>query len=164
MPSVKVEELTPESFRPFGTYANLLDPQSEFLGKKPVAFYRDMIPLAISNPCSLPSVSICLVEKRPLVVNISEYHSYTAEGNVSLDSDILFHVGPATPNGVFPKDAIRVFRIPAGVFVNIYPGVWHHAPFADRVAHVLCLLPERTYANDCIVKTLSKSDQLNIKI
>ncbi len=166
MRTVVVEELTPEAFRPFGAYANMLNPDMEFLGENPVKFYRDMVPLAIPHPRSLPTFSVCRVEKRPLVVDVTEMHTYTAEGNLPLDADALIHVAVATPNGVCPKERIRVFRVPRGTFFTINAGVWHHAPFAlgAEVLNMLVVLPERTYANDCVVVELNKDEHVHIKM
>ena len=44
------------------------------------------------------------------------------------------------------------------------PGVWHQAGFpygCDKV-HILCALPERAYANDCIVKTIPADKQIRV--
>jgi ureidoglycolate lyase len=164
MRSVKIEELTLEAFKPFGTFVNMINPDTEAIGAKPVEFFRDMAPLAITHPRSLPSFSICRAEKRPFVVDVTEMHTYTAEGNLPLDADALIHVAPATPNGVCPKDKIRVFRVPRGTFVTMNAGVWHHAPFAYKadVLNMVIVLPERTYANDCLVVELAKKDHVKI--
>ncbi len=164
MPSVKIEELTLESFKPFGTFVNMINPDTEAIGGKPIQFFRDMSLLALQNPRSLPSFSICRAEKRPLVVDVTEMHTYTAEGNLPLDADALIHVAPATPNGVCPKDRIRVFRVPRGTFVTMNAGVWHHAAFAYKadVVNTLIVLPERTYANDCLVVELAKHEHIQI--
>ena len=166
MPSVKIEELSLEAFKPFGSFVNMIDPDTEVFGEKPVQFFRDMSLLPIQHARSLPSFSICRVEKRPLVIDVSEYHSFSAEGNLTLDADALIHVGPATPNGVCPKDKMRVFRMPKGTFVTINAGVWHHAPFVYGSAsalNMLIVLPERAYANDCVVVNFEKSEHVTIK-
>ena len=53
---------------------------------------------------------------------------------------------------------MQVFRVPMGTMVVLRPGVWHHAPFTvdDDPANVLIVLPERTYANDCLVVELGE--------
>lgn len=164
MPKVKVEELTVEAYKPFGTFVNMLNPDTEFIGESPIRFHRDMATLAMAHPRSLPAFSICRVEKRPLIIDVTEMHTYTAEGNIPLDGDALIHVAPATPNGVCPKDKIRVFRVPQGTFVTTHAGVWHHAPFAitGNVLNMVIILPERTYANDCLVVPLEKHEQIEI--
>ena len=167
MPSVEVEELSLEAFRPFGNYVNLLNPDTEVIGTPPVEFYRDMAVLPISNPQSLPSFSVCRVEKRPLTIDVTEMHSFAAEGNLPLDADAIIHVAPATPNGILPLGRFRVFRIPKGTFFTVNAGVWHHAPFLydkfARVLNLLVVLPERTYANDCTVVKLKKNEAIRIK-
>lgn len=166
MRSVPVEELSPEAFRPFGVYAGMLVPEGEAIGESPVRFYRDMVQMAFGEPRSLPSFSVCRVERRPLVVDVTEMHSYAAEGNMPLDGDALVHVAPATPNGVCPAERIRVFRIPRGTFFTMNPGVWHHAPFvvgAAAALSMLVVLPERTYANDCLVVELDEARRVAIQ-
>ena len=165
MRTVKVEELTVETFLPFGFYANMLDPDTEKLGKEPIEFYRDMVQQDMGGK-GIVSFSICRVEKRAMTIDVSEYHTATGEGTLPLDNDILIHVGPATAGSVPPLDKIRVFRVPQGTMVVLRPGVWHHAPFTldNKPANVLVVLPERTYANDCIVAELKKPDQIGIKV
>ena len=165
MRTVKIEELEVETFLPFGSYAHMLDPEAEKIGKEPIEFYRDMIQQDLGGK-AIVSFSTCRVEKRSLVIDVTEYHTETGEGCLALDNDILIHVGPATAGGVPPLDKIRVFRVPQGTMVVLRPGVWHHAPFTvdSRPANVLIVLPERTYANDCIVVELKKADQIAISV
>jgi ureidoglycolate lyase len=165
MSTVTVEKLSREAFAPFGEFANMINPDAEFLGEKPIQFFRDMVMLNLGS-ANLAAFSVCRVEKRPPVVDATEYHNGCGEGILPLDADALIHVAPATPAGVVPADRIRVFRVPKGTFVALRPGVWHHAPFvADanvKAVNVLIVLPERTYANDCVVHTLAKGQQVNI--
>lgn len=166
MRSAKIEKLTHEAFRPFGSFVQMINPDTEVIGEKPVQFFRDMLTLDINNPSVQASFSICRVEERPRVVDVSEYHSCCAEGNLPLDADILIHVAPATPNGVVPHDKIRIFRVPKGTFLTMRPGVWHHAPFVDggaKAANVVIVLPERTYANDCVVVELKDAEKVKIE-
>ncbi len=166
MREVKARELTVEGFLPYGRYANLVDPCSEKLGSEPVEFFRDMVQ---QDHCAgMPvSFSTCRVGKREMVIDVTEYHTGTAEGILPLDNDVLIHVAPATPrNGVVPIDRIEVFRVPKGTMVVLRPGIWHHAPFtlSDLPANVLIVLPERTYANDCEVLELKQQDRIRIRI
>lgn len=163
MVKVKIEELNVEKFLPYGYYANCINPDTEKIGVVPIEFYRDMLQQNLGNP-SRASYSVCRVEKRDPIIDIIEYHSWTEEGILPLDSDVLIHVAPATPNSVLPLEKMRVFIIPQGTLVILRPGVWHHAPFTldNKPANVLIILPERTYANDCTVVELKKSDQIMI--
>lgn len=163
MRELKIEQLTTESFSPFGSYAMMLNPETDKLGAPPIEFFRDMVQLNLGG-AHLASFSVCRVEKRADKVDVSEYHSTSGEGILPLDNDVLIHVAPASTRGDVPLDQFRVFRIPRGTFVALKPGVWHHAPILieGTEANVLIVLPERAYANDCEVVRLEDDDQLKI--
>jgi len=160
----KIQDLSLEAFEKYGTFANMINPDKTKLGAEPIEFYRDMIQIDLGS-ATAASCSICRVLERPLVVDVTEYHSACGEGILPLDSDALIHVGPATPNGEIPLDEIEIFRVPKGTLVSLRPGVWHHAPFAhgSEEANVLIILPERTYANDCVVYDIPEDKQIRVK-
>lgn len=165
MRTVKIEELSLKEFQPFGFYANHINPETEKIGKPPIEFFRDIVQLDLGSTPKA-SFSTCRVEKRELMVDVSEYHSSVGEGILPLDNDIIIHVGPATsPDSSVPLEKIRAFRVPQGTLVVLRPGVWHHAPFTinDNPANVLIVLPERTYANDCHVTELHGEDRIKIE-
>jgi ureidoglycolate lyase len=164
MRKVKVKELSRDAFYAYGTYSNMIDPEAEKIGKTPIEFYRDMVPLDLGST-STASFSVCRVDKRPLEVNIVEYHDGCGEGILPLDADVLIHVAPASAPGEVPLDKIEVFRVPKGTFVSLRSGVWHHAPYVvDReAANVLIVLPERTYAMDCEVFEIPEADRMVIE-
>jgi ureidoglycolate lyase len=162
--TIRVEPLSLEAFQPFGTYTNLTAPNGSKLGAPPIEFFRDALALELNG--RNPVFSTCLVQPRPLVIDVLEYHSSTAEGILPLNGDVLVQVAPAThPNDGVPLEEVRVFRVPAGTMLTIRAGVWHHAPFTLKdPAAVLIVLPERTYANDCQVVALSEAQQLRIEV
>ena len=164
MRTVKVEALRVDRFLPYGFYAVMLNPTAEKLGTPPVEFYRDMLQQDLGG-AGIASFSICRVARRPLIIDVAEYHTAVGEGILPLDRDILIHVAPATPpDGKVPLDRFRVFKVPRGTMVVLRPGVWHHAPFVTNgaVANVLIVLPERMYANDCHVFPLIGKERLRI--
>jgi ureidoglycolate lyase len=164
MRTVKIEALSLEKFLAFGSYSSHLNPTGEKIGATPIEFFRDMVQQDLGKT-STASFSTCRVENRKWVIDVCEYHSGCAETLLPLDNDVLIHVAPATPDGErVPLDKIRVFRIPRGTLVVLRPGVWHHAPFTidGKPANVLVVLPERTYANDCVVVELSAEEQVEI--
>jgi ureidoglycolate lyase len=166
MNRISIEELSVETFLPFGFFARLIGPEGESLGGSPVTFFRDMLQLNTGGN-ALPSFSVCKVESRPLEISTYEFHSMTGEGILPLDNDVAIHVVPATRSANhLPLDKVRVFRLPRGTMVVLRPGVWHHAPFTlnDRPAHVLIVLPERTYANDCTVKKVEAGSEIFIDL
>ena len=165
MRTVRVKELSLEEFTPYGSYANLINPNREKIGLSPIEFFRDMVQQDLGVAGSV-SFSTCRVEKREMIVDTVEYHSKTSEGILPLDNDVLIHVAVATPvDDPVPLDKIVVFRIPKGTMVVLRPGVWHHAPYTanDQVANVLIVLPERTYANDCQVFSLADKDRVRME-
>jgi len=164
--TVKVEALSVEAFLPFGFYADMIDPSAVKIGASPVEFFRDMVQQDLGG-ASIVSFSTCRVEKRDLVIDVSEVHSFAGEGILPLDNDVLIHVGPATPpDAGVPLDEFRVFRVPQGTMVVLRPGVWHHGPLTanDVPANVLIVLPERTYANDCEVVELDEAEKIAIEM
>lgn len=165
MKSCDITELTIKNFQPFGTFANITQPDAEKLGSPPIEFFRDMIQMDIGTSTPL-SFSNCLVEQREFVVDVSEIHNQTSEGILPLDNDIFIHVAPATvPDGLFPSDKTKIFMIHQGTFVVVRPGVWHHAPFTvdQKPANVLIVLPERTYINDCVTLELKPEEKISFQ-
>ena len=162
MKKLQVKDLTIEGFSKYGAFARMIDPNWPKIGREPIEFFRDMVPLDLGG--GTPVFSVCRVTKRPPVIDLTEYHSRCGEGILPLDADIVMHVGIATPAGEAPLDEIEAFRVPKGTFVALRAGVWHHAPFVcdGDAANVLIVLPERTYANDCTVVEIPEQRRLEI--
>ena len=157
-----IQELTSHAFSKYGTFASLTPPNGCALAQDDIiAFWPDCGGVLDLGPMASNqlAIGICQVHWRPLQVEVSEYHTATGEGNLPLDGDIYIHVAPPTAGDTVPVDAIEIFRVPQGTMVILKPGVWHHAPYAiqkDAVINTLILLPQRTYANDCVVKELTE--------
>ncbi len=149
---VRYQKLSVEGFGRFGTCANMINPSGPRLGAEPVEFFRDMVQSQLGS-VPVASFGVCRVVKRPLVIDVSEYHDFCCEAALPLDGDILMHVAPAVPEKEFPFEQAAVFLVPRGTMCCLRPGVWHHAPFAlnTDVVNILIALPERTYFNDCKV-------------
>lgn len=152
MKSINVTTLTEESFRPYGEFARLINPDGHCIGSNPIEFYRDMVSVKLDRQ-TCANIGVNRVEQRPPKINVSEYHNFTAEGLLPLDGDVLIHVGEATHTGQPNYEELKVFYVPKGTFVALNPGVWHHASYTVNTPYVnvLILLPERTYMNDCHV-------------
>jgi ureidoglycolate lyase len=164
MKTAQIQELSLEAFRPYGTYAQHLDPPGSTSEERPVAFIPDMVQLNLGGH-TLASFSTCRVGPRDPLIAFSEYHTSSGEGILPLDNDILIHVGPPTaPRAGLPADQMEVFRVPLGTAVCLRPGVWHGAPFSanDQPANVLIVLPERAYANDFNAVRHEPEDQIQI--
>ena len=143
MRKIKAQKLTRDAFRPYGDYVELLRPAS-FYGDAPTAFTPDMLQLPLAQH-DLASFSICRVVERPNIVDTSEYHSAAWEGNIPLDGDIVVHVAPAN-RGQIEADKFEAFIVPKGTMVT------------------LVVLPERTYANDCVVVRHTDDQKLEIEM
>ncbi len=166
METVSVRDLTLDAFQKYGTFSKMIDNPNRPPAGRPVIFTPDMIQMQLGNT-STASFSICRVEPRAPVINFNEYHDQCCEGILPLDGDLLVHVAPAShPAMPFPKDRIEVFSVPQGTLVVLRPGVWHGAPVAagDAPVNVLVVLPERTYATDCVVTRLSEEEQVTIDV
>lgn len=160
MKSIKIQKLDLEIFQKYGQYAPVINPITPFIGKEPIRFYRDIISLG-HGPVT---VSNTVVNPIPFVVDKMEYHTATGEGFMMLDGDAVICLGIATANGKLP-DQLEAFHIPLGVMVYINAGVWHYAPYPvdDKPLNSLVLLPERTYAKDCIAVPIAEEDQLGLE-
>jgi len=162
MNTIQAKPLTEQSFAKFGRYGDILNPVSPFIGETPIQFYRDILPLHGSVPLSASTTCVAPME---LIVKVMEYHTATPEIVMMLDDDAIICVGPATADKNPPIDQFEAFYLPKGVMVYLHPGVWHYAPFPlhEKMIHSLVLLPERTYANDCVNVEIDKEHQVKIK-
>jgi len=163
MRTIPWKKLDAASFAQYGAYADMTNPAGPKLGAEPIEFYRDMVQSQL-GAVPVASFGVCRVVRRPLILDVSEYHDTCCEIVLPLDGDILMHVAPAGSQKEFPFDFVEVFFIPKGTICCLRPGVWHHAPFAleSRAVNCLIALPERTYMNDCKVYEFPAERHLKI--
>lgn len=163
MKKIPVRELTLEAFRKFGTFASLTHCDTVKMGNAPVEFYRDITGCNLGNIC--PSFSVVKTWKREAIIDEAEQHFYTAEVLMPLDGDVVIFVAPST-NKEVPYEEIEAFLVPKNTLVAVKAGVWHKAPFPvkEEVVHSLVILPERTYANDCLVVAFPEDKQIEIQM
>ena len=162
MKTIKVKQLNRDDFKRYGSYNTLMDPEGAE-NRAPVRFYPDLAPMFIGS--EQVSFSNCRVSPRPFVIEASEYHNHTSEGILPMDGDVILHLGRPT-GGVVPYDEIEAYFVPKGTIVTLRPGVWHMAPFAagDTPVNTLIVLPERTYANDCVVVRAEANEKIAIEL
>jgi len=158
-----IKKLSKEAFSRYGSYASIMEPEGDYMGGGSVTFYRDMVQQSLGC-ASRVSYSACVIKKRDNIIDCTEAHDYCHETIICLDGDYLMHVAPATGKGDVPFDDIEVFLIPKGTVVNVNAGVWHQAgfPYKCDVVHILCALPERTYATDCDFVEIPKDKQIEV--
>ncbi len=160
MRTIQAKPLSVEAFAPYGTYTDLLHPSGMDLN----GFYRDQVLLPLSG--RMPVAFSPLVVRKPArrIVASAEYHDYTGEAILCLDDDVVLHVAPASAAPV--PQLTEAFVVPQGTLVCLRAGTWHLSaiPLHREEAHVLIVLPERTYHNDCHVVDYPPEDQVEILV
>lgn len=165
MKTIRVQPLNEKKFAKYGEYQNLLDDAS--LAEKsifPSGFFADVMKLDFGTS-SLPCVSVCRVEKtQRMVVTMLEAHQFTCEGLLPLDDDIIIFTGTPFPGKKFSTESLEAFYVPKGTFVKLNPLILHGTQFpAEReTAHVLCLLPGRTFRNDMLAQMLEEEERAEL--
>jgi ureidoglycolate lyase len=147
MTSRTIEELSPESFEPFGrVIARPSDPaQATGDGWR---WWAEVAPLTGDD--HRWGVGYLDLEPTDLRIEWAERHRRTDEAVVATSSEILLYVAPADDDAAEPSlTDLRVFRIPPGSAVVLDRGVWHGAPFASSgPTTALVFILEGTGASD----------------
>ena len=81
-----------------------------------------------------------------------------------LDDDIVLFAGIPYPGRKLSSGPLEAFFVPKGTFVRLNPLIVHGTQFpvnADT-AHVLCLLPGRTFMNDMTAETLPEEERIEL--
>lgn len=162
MMTIKAVPISVEKFKPYGSFASMMEPVGNcFAGD--ATFYPDQVEMSVS--AGMPITFSPLVVKRPkrMIVDKAEYHNYTAEGILVLDDDAIIHVAPPSNKQIVPEKT-EAFIVPKGTMVKLNVGVWHLAalPVHNDLLHVMIVLPERVYANDCVVCEYPEDRQFEI--
>lgn len=147
MRKIKVKEITAENFKEFGSFTDFMNPDGYSLGD----FYQDRLRMHSSGNMNMTFSPLLIRKPEKMIVNMAEYHNYTQEGVLCLDDDVIVHVAPAGKEPI--PEFTEAFYVPQGTMVLLHTGVWHLSaiPVNKDLAHVMIALPERTYANDCVV-------------
>ena len=158
MRQIKAQKLTHEAFSKYGTFYDLVNPTGYSLGE----FFHDRLLYPVSGDVPVAFSSLEMNKPEKLIVNAAEFHNYTGEILLPLDDDVAIHVAPPSKEAV--PELTEAFVVPKGTVVKLNTGVWHLAPLPlnNKKAHILIVLPERVYANDCTVVDYSEEDQMEI--
>ena len=162
MYKIKAQELNREAFDKYGVYQNLLDSRS--LATKSVfseGFFADVVAMDFAQT-TLPTISVCHVKRQEQkIIRFLEAHQYTCEGLLPLDADIIIFVG-VLARGVMDVQNLEAFRVPRGTFVKLNPLIVHGTQYVldQEEAHVVCMLPGRTFKNDMIARQLTSLDDM----
>ena len=159
---INVKRLECNEFKVYGQYADLFHADTEKIGEFPIEFYRDM--LSVYSGATVNGYSIVRTGYREMIIDEVEQHCFATEVLMPLDGDVIVFVAPST-NQVFPAGKTEAFLVPRGTMLSLKPGVWHKAPFpaSPGIVDSLVVLPERAYANDCIVVKLEDMERIKIQ-
>ena len=160
MRTIKAKPITAENFKSYGQFTDLLNPGGFSLGD----FFHDRVKMNVSGNMNVAFSALTVHKQDPMVVRQAEYHNTTQEGVLCLDDDVILHVAPPSKEPV-PEET-EAFLVPKGTFVCLNLGVWHLSamPLNLETAHVLIVLPERIYLNDCIVVDYAEDQQVTIEL
>lgn len=162
MKEIKVQKLDQKKFAKYGEFQDLLDDAA--LAEKslfPYGFFADVVKLDFGTT-TLPTISVCQVKKQDKnIISLLEAHKFTCEGLLPLDDDIIIFVGTPLPGKKFSVDTVEAFYVPKGTFVKLNPLVLHGTqfPVSEGIAHVVCMLPGRTFMNDMLAERLSEEER-----
>ena len=151
MITIKAKPISIEDFRPYGSFASMLEPTGNcFPGD--ATFYPDQVELNVQGGKPITFSPLTVKKPERMIVTQAEYHNNTGEGVLVLDDDAVIHVAPPS-NGTIVPEKTEAFIVPKGTLVKLNTGVWHMAalPVHNDLLHVMIILPERVYANDCTV-------------
>lgn len=160
MRKIKAKPISIENFNKYGSFYSITEPTGNNLG----SFYHDHVLFPVSG--NMPVAFSALVSNKPekMIVSAAEYHNTTSEGILALDDDIVIHVAPPSNKPV--PELTEAFIVPKGTMVILNVGVWHLAalPINKEEVHILIVLPERTYFNDCTVVEYTSEEQIEIEL
>lgn len=156
MRTLQLEPLTAEAFRPFGEFVSL----PETRNGKP-GFYPDLMQLPLGPV--VPTVGLARIGDSR-VADMLEYHRFTSEGLLPLDGDCDIFVGAPLPGDPFGAE-LYAFRIPAGTFVRLNPGVVHGSQMSvtGNPVSILLVLPAFTVGNDTKFVFLPEEERITIE-
>ena len=165
MRKIKALPITNENFRPYGSFYNMLKPEGNCFPGEESSFFPDAVQLAVNRDCQI-GFSDLVVKKPPeMIITKSEYHNWTGEGLFFIDDDAVLHVAPPSKHQITPEKT-EAFLVPKGTIVKLNTGVWHMAPFPvhEEVLHIMIIMPERVYGNDCYICEYPEEDYIEIEL
>ena len=160
MRKIKAQPLTVESFHEFGDFTDILHPSGYDLD----GFYRDQVLMNVSGGMQVAFSPLVVRKAEKMIVKTAEYPNTTQEGILCLDDDFVLHVAPAGKKPV--PELTKAFLVPKGTLVRLHVGMWHLSAMPVNLdeAHVMIILPERIYFNDCIVVDYPEEDWVEIEL
>jgi ureidoglycolate lyase len=150
---LRIQELTPDAFAPFGEVIGQPARAADASGPGWRWWGETALLAADRRPYGVGYLDL---QPADLRFDWAERHMRSAEMLISAGGDCLVYVGPPEfpeePGRLPPLERFQVFRVPQGQGVLLHPGVWHGAPLAlDRPLNLVVLLLQGTGASDTSV-------------
>ena len=160
MINIQAKPISEEGFKPYGNFYNILNPVGYSLGN----FYHDKLLFPESGNMSIAISSLIVEKPDEIVIGTVEYHNFAPEVLLPMDDDVIVHVAPPSTEPIPEKT--EAFIVQKGTAVCLNAGVWHYSaiPINQLIAHIMIVLPQRTYFNDCTVINYSKENQIKISM
>lgn len=161
MKTVKAIPITHENFAPFGQFYNMSEPDGYPLCGELHKFYPDRITADSNHRIGFSPITVKKPEK--MIITAQEYHTTTWEMILPLNDDMILHCAPASA-GAIVNEYVKAFIVPKNTLVKINSAIWHLAPLPknEESLTAMIILPECTYANDCIVVELKEEEMFEI--
>ena len=148
--NLKAKKINKDDFAKYGTFLDPNNIKTVCLGdEKEQLFCPDALTFCFSAG-TLISLSIIIVQKRPMVEYNIEYHKYTEEVVGGFTDDVVFLVG--LPGKEPDLSKFETFILPEFNWIRLKRGIWHYGQFPINNNNVMgwCLLPPFTYQNDTV--------------
>lgn len=153
--NLPIEELTGESFAPFGTVIEQPEQSQDAEGPGWRWWAETGLLPAAERPYAIGFLDL---KPAPLQFDWAERHLHASELLLPLGGECLVYVGPPDyldePGRMPELERFRVFGVKQGQGVLLEPGVWHGAPLANGLPlNVAVLLLQGTGELDtCLVR------------
>lgn len=161
MHTVKIQELSHETFAPFGQFYEMEQPEGHALCGTLHRFFPDRLSADSTHRIGFSPILV----KKPehMIITQQEYHMTTWEIILPMNDDMILHCAPASCNTSVTEPA-KAFLVPKHTLVKLNAAIRHLAPLPANEAELaaMIVLPECTYANDCTVVDLASEDQFEI--
>jgi ureidoglycolate hydrolase len=150
--TLRVRELTPEAFRPYGSVVGLPERGEDASGPG-WRWWAETVALPTDGRAF--GVGYLDLSGSPMRFDWAERHMRSVEVVVPLAGDCLLYVGPPErleePESLPERDRFEVFRLRPGTGAAMDRGVWHGAPLSESPSRAMVLLLRGTGRDDVTV-------------
>ena len=163
MRTIKAEPITNENFAPFGQFYTMDKPEGYGLCGEIHQFFPDRLVADCNHRVGYSPILVKKPER--MIITQQEYHITTWEMIMPLDDDMILHCAPASAGTPVPE-YVEAFVVPKHTLIKMNAAIWHLAPLPATKEQLtaMIILPECTYANDCMVVDLKDEEQFEIVV